>query len=355
VSTVTEKIVRQKWLARWAGSYTFTSASYWAPQYYHSLNKYLGISFEHTLFIHKKGVVSFYIPERELKRLGNYLAKQCGKSGYAKKYCVALKANTDKLMPIMKGMQKSIPTKQEYLKFLTYFDKHLAYHNFVKKTVDFLSPELLTKLLPLFKDARLYSEVVYSESERMFRALAKKIAERENHKAVLLTCLTQKDLENYIFSGTLPNRKDLQARFNHSILYSEKGKLSVLTGREAQQIEKIILKGVSSTDKKLTGVIAYGGKVSGYARIVPDPHDVKKFNKGDILITGMTRPEFLPVINKAGAIVTDIGGVLSHAAITARELKIPTLVGTGNASRTFRDGDWIEVNADIGMVQLIKK
>ncbi|MBU6390574.1 phosphoenolpyruvate synthase, partial [Patescibacteria group bacterium] len=77
------------------------------------------------------------------------------------------------------------------------------------------------------------------------------------------------------------------------------------------------------------------------------------FEKGDILVTGMTRPEFLPLMEKAAAFVTDAGGILSHAAIVAREMKKPCVIGTGVATQIFKDGDVVGVDADKGVVRKI--
>ena len=78
--------------------------------------------------------------------------------------------------------------------------------------------------------------------------------------------------------------------------------------------------------------------------------DVKE---GEIVISPMTIPDFIPAMKKAAAIVTDEGGVLSHAAIIAREFKIPTVVGTTIATKRLQDGDIVEVNATEGKVTLI--
>ncbi len=69
----------------------------------------------------------------------------------------------------------------------------------------------------------------------------------------------------------------------------------------------------------------------------------------------MTRPEFVPLMKIAAAIVTDEGGVTSHAAIISRELQKPCLIATRSATKNFRDGDLLEVNANHGYVKLIKK
>ena len=68
----------------------------------------------------------------------------------------------------------------------------------------------------------------------------------------------------------------------------------------------------------------------------------------------MTTPDFVPLMQKSAAIVTDIGGLLSHAAIVSREFNIPCIVGTQYATKVFKDGDMVEVDADKGVVRKIQ-
>ena len=69
----------------------------------------------------------------------------------------------------------------------------------------------------------------------------------------------------------------------------------------------------------------------------------------------MTRPEYLHLFREAVGVVTDAGGILSHAAITARELKIPCIIGTEIATKVLHDGDLVEVNAEQGIVRILEK
>lgn len=349
-----EKISKILWLNRWAGSYTFISCSYWGPQYYRALKKHLGVCFKHTLFIHRKGTVSFYIPQIEFRSLGKYLAGKSEQNNkYAIGYCRKLKENTDRLLPLMKKTQRHIPTWAEYKKFRGVFDRHLAFHVFVKKTIDFLPPRTLEKLLPDFKDARQYSEKIYSDSESFFRSIMKAIAKKERRDSDYLTCLTQRELEIYLQKGTLPPESQLKRRFQKSVLYFENDRADLLLGGDVDKVDDEIAKQTLGNKRQARGITAYPGKAVGKARIVPDPHKVKIFNQGDILITGMTRPEFLPLIRKASAIVTDVGGALCHAAITAREMKIPCVVGTGQATRLIKDGQMVKVDADRGLALIL--
>ena len=78
--------------------------------------------------------------------------------------------------------------------------------------------------------------------------------------------------------------------------------------------------------------------------------EIEKVEKGDIIVTSMTRPHFLLAIRRAGAIITDMGGTLCHAAIVAREFNIPCVVGTQNATEILKDGQRVIVDAHEGVI-----
>ena len=77
-------------------------------------------------------------------------------------------------------------------------------------------------------------------------------------------------------------------------------------------------------------------------------------SEGDILVSPMTTPNFLPAMKKAAAFVTDEGGIMCHAAIVAREMKKPCVIGTKFATQIFKDGDMVEVDANTGIITIIK-
>lgn len=106
--------------------------------------------------------------------------------------------------------------------------------------------------------------------------------------------------------------------------------------------------------RTLQGNTGSKGQYVGKVRIVIDP-DNTEFEQGDILVTGMTRPEYVPLMSKAGAVVTDEGGVTCHAAIISRELNVPCIVGTRRATHVLRDHMLVEVNADEGMVYILEE
>lgn len=103
----------------------------------------------------------------------------------------------------------------------------------------------------------------------------------------------------------------------------------------------------------IKGNIASKGFVKGRVKIVTDLSELDKVNKGDILVTPMTTPEFVVAMGKCAAIVTNEGGLTCHAAIVARELGKPCIIGTKNATEILKDNDLVEVDANKGIIKRI--
>lgn len=100
----------------------------------------------------------------------------------------------------------------------------------------------------------------------------------------------------------------------------------------------------------LSGLSASPGIGSGPVKIIHDLSELEKVKKGDVLVTEMTNPDMVVSMEKAAAIVTDEGGITSHAAIVSREMGIPCVVGTGNATTKLKDGEIITVDGGAGKV-----
>lgn len=84
-------------------------------------------------------------------------------------------------------------------------------------------------------------------------------------------------------------------------------------------------------------------------------YDLQKIKDNDIFVAQQTFPAFIMGMRKAKAFVTDEGGITSHAAIIAREMKKPCIIGTKNATRILHDGDLVEVDANQGIVKILKR
>lgn len=100
----------------------------------------------------------------------------------------------------------------------------------------------------------------------------------------------------------------------------------------------------------LKGVAASKGIVKGKTRVLLNPNEVDKFQSGEILVLPSSSPLYTLAILKASAIITDIGGILSHAAIVARELGIPCITGTEKATKILKNDMKILVDGEKGVV-----
>ena len=122
------------------------------------------------------------------------------------------------------------------------------------------------------------------------------------------------------------------------------------------QLENIPKISLESGLKQLKGQAAFLGKAKGVARIILTSDGKRAhFDEGDILVSINSNPNLMPLLKKCSAIVTDEGGITCHAAIISRELKKPCLIGTKIATQVLKDGDLVEVDADKGIVKIIKR
>ncbi len=158
---------------------------------------------------------------------------------------------------------------------------------------------------------------------------------------------------------SLPSRNSLLERKDW--LYIRQYPFWQIEFFSGKQAEKIILENnflIQNSDQyenlnQLKGVSAYGGKVRGKVRLIRSVVDLKDFEEGEIIVSPMTEPSYLPIMKKASAFVTNEGGMLCHAAIVARELQKPCVIGTKIATHVFKDGDEVEVDASSGIIKLI--
>jgi pyruvate, water dikinase len=103
----------------------------------------------------------------------------------------------------------------------------------------------------------------------------------------------------------------------------------------------------------LTGMAGSPGRVEGVARVIIDAGDLGQLQDGEILVTRITAPSWGPVFGRVGAVVTDVGGIMSHAAIVCREYGLPAVTGTGAATTTIKTGDRVAVDGDAGTVTVL--
>jgi phosphohistidine swiveling domain-containing protein len=163
-------------------------------------------------------------------------------------------------------------------------------------------------------------------------------------------------LENALVHGRPVDTNIIQQhRDSHVTLPQKDGSVRILYGDEAQEFLTTIKKEETSKKnvRELKGMCACAGDVTGTVRIVNHSGDMEKMEYGDILVSIATTPAIVTAMKKAGAIVTDEGGLTCHASIVSRELNIPCVVGTKIATKVFKDGDVLHVDASKGIVRRI--
>jgi len=145
---------------------------------------------------------------------------------------------------------------------------------------------------------------------------------------------------------------ELQRRFG-PVMYTNdpRRRASTINGQRAVHLRTSLNQAIHRHHAgELKGMPACVGKVTGKARVILGKKEFSSMAKGDILVTANTRPEFVPIMKLASAIVTEEGGLTSHAAIVSRELKIPGVVGVQGILEAVKSGDRIFVDAFKGII-----
>ncbi|NTW13675.1 MAG: hypothetical protein HGA31_01450 [Candidatus Moranbacteria bacterium] len=180
------------------------------------------------------------------------------------------------------------------------------------------------------------------------------IARRVGLSADLLKYMSPREVSR-IFLDT-PTIDVLEKRRTHSVAYWDEDGHEILSGDTVTELHKELQGNKDMEDvKDFRGLTASLGSAQGRVRIIRSVKEIGRVKQGDVLVAVMTRPDYVPAMRIAVAIVTDEGGITSHAAIVARELKIPCVIGTKIATRILRDGDLVQVNANHGVVRILER
>ncbi len=184
--------------------------------------------------------------------------------------------------------------------------------------------------------------------------LVMEIGRRINMDPDLISYLDYSELGDFrkgrISAATLLSRRDgclfVYKNSNVSIFLEQevKGFVDAVLGYQPVASDNLILKGIPASL----------GSVSGFAYIAKNMDQMRSIPKGAILVAPMTRPEHTPFLSKISGLITDEGGITCHAAIVSRELSIPCIIGTKIATKALKSGDYVEIDAEKGVVRKMK-
>ncbi len=233
----------------------------------------------------------------------------------------------------------------------------------IKKVDRQIKTHLKGELLSLLTILREYIFLRSYRTEMMRKAmfnsqpLLKEIAERANLTLSELCHLTEGEVVGFLKNRTLVPKEEIQERMKAWAILEVEGSYSFYSGEEAIKVveEAFGRKGDPSTLNEVTGTVASLGRAQGKVRIILDKRRAHELQKGEVLVAVMTQPEYMVAIERCIAIVTDEGGVLCHAAIVSREMNIPCVIGTEVATKVFKTGDLVEVDAGKGIVGKLEK
>ncbi len=202
----------------------------------------------------------------------------------------------------------------------------------------------------------------WAGAEYRFIALFEEIALRiQANLKEFFDCYTLEDTRNGLINNFKLSKEEIEEKREAYAFLLENNVLTYFFGNKAKILaENLVSDYFAQKFESLNGTIANPGIARGRARIVKVVgidelvNDLKDFQQGEILITTMTQPNMVLLIQKAAAIVTDQGGITSHAAVLSREFKIPCIVGTHSATKVLKTGDFVEVDANNGIVRIIE-
>ncbi|MFA6422551.1 MAG: PEP-utilizing enzyme [Candidatus Buchananbacteria bacterium] len=243
--------------------------------------------------------------------------------------------------------QKTPQNIKQFKEIIELFSKYWA-HDLIIYDLPKLAikKEFINKALALRKVTQDYSEgienVISAFLINEFPLMSKN---QDKMRFVLPDEIWDEKIKNRLLMPELIKRSKGYVFYNGKIYCRDKDK--ILNKLDIQ------LYTYKQEGKEIKGLSACKGKASGLVKIVSGVKDLDKVDLGNILVASMTMPKYLPAMKKASAFITDEGGITCHAAIIAREIGKPCVIGTKIATKILKDGDLVEVNADEGIIKIL--
>ena len=188
------------------------------------------------------------------------------------------------------------------------------------------------------------------------QVLFQEIAKRMGIELDGISYMLESEIVEFLDSSTTGTQSVVDERKNGFVIFFSENKEIVCKSGDAIEsaLRELGLAVLHEFSEEIKGVPASLGHAKGIVTIVRGVSNLSKVKKGDVLVAVVTHPDYVPAMQRAVAIVTDEGGITSHAAIVSRELGLPCIVGTEHATKALKDGDFVEVDATSGFVRKLK-
>ena len=209
-------------------------------------------------------------------------------------------------------------------------------------------------------DSRAKMNLIFFQPGSYRKAFLKKISAQFGVSLEDLSSYGKQDVVN-LFSDIRLSEKDTNERKDSYLMDGKNNEIKYFQGQEAKEMIARFYSGERKEENLLKGTIVSKGKVTAPVTVIRFGNNafsrlsetIAKMPQGNVLVADTTGPELLLACKKASAILTNQGGMMSHAAIVSRELNIPCIVGLKTVTDLLKDGDMVEVDAEKGIVRKI--
>ena len=218
-------------------------------------------------------------------------------------------------------------------------------------------PEKLSRLFKIARDIiwlKDFRKMCFYHGHYVLDKINSEFARRLRLSLRQINHVPAPEFEDAILRGKF-DENAINERISYSLMWSDDKTVKYYYGEEARKIkDSMDIEKVEIKTDNFSGTCACPGSARGKVKIVHSIEDVSKVESGDIMLAITTHPAFLPAMKRAAAIITEDGGITCHAAIVAREFRIPCVVGVKKICSVLRDNEEVEVDATEGIIRKIK-
>lgn len=352
-----------KWEKTITREMSLTAIYYATLSYTKDFKKVYGFVFNNLIYFNEEGKLVSYKGLEDIKNFDKKI-REIAKKKKIRSFLIKAKKLNNEFFNLCNQFlrNKSKYTFKELLeiykridkKYIRFWSYYLFHYKMGDALVNSRFKYVLNKNRDLIEELRKTNPYLFFEHflNYFYEELSKRCKIKDKD---LLFFLLPEEIMRYLEGDYNININELKIRKHKYLIYIKKGKTEFLTGDKAQKLFEKEIKEEKEFSSILKGFSAFKGKVKGPVRVVTRKDDFKKISNGDILVAHMTTVDYAPYLHKVLAIITDEGGILSHAAVIAREMKKPCVIGTKVATKVLKDGDYIEVDANKGVVKILKR
>lgn len=253
----------------------------------------------------------------------------------------------------VEGLYEKIQASNPETELKALGEKEKKYKDMMKHLAQKVAPKerQLIKIMQDIIFSRNYQKETVNECQHRSEPFLKRVADLVGMPWWDFLHLTPKEAEQTLATRKIPSQKILDQRKRGYAVIIENGTCFVGDDVEKYAVFDNERDDIQTVSGIIKGQPGCRGKVVGTVRVIMKKEELDRFKAGEILVTSMTSIDFVPVMKKAKAIVTNEGGITCHAAIISRELNVPCVIGTNIATKVLKTGDVVEVDATNGTVR----